>query len=104
MPGSGSVSLEVTGQVASGSAADAAAANVLFVGHARAAALTPYSVTLAPTAAGRALAKPHGALQLSARISFQPAGTVGHGKHAHKLQPIVASQRFVVGATAPAAP
>jgi hypothetical protein len=104
MPGSGSVSLEVTGQVARGSAADAAAANVLFVGHARAAALTPYSVALAPTAAGRALAKPHGSLQLSARISFQPAGTVGHGKHAHKLQPIVASQRFVVGATAPAAP
>jgi hypothetical protein len=99
MPGSGSATLEVTGQVVSGPTADAAAVHVLFIGHARAAALTPYSVTLAPTAAGRALAQPHAALKLTARISFQPTGTVRHGKHKVKPQPIVASQTFAVAAT-----
>jgi hypothetical protein len=113
MPGSGSVTLDVTGTVVNGPArhaarpdahaatgpdAHAAAGPVLYTGHARAGKLTPYSVTLAPTAAGLALGRPHGALRLTARVSFQPPA-VRHGKHKVKPRPIVASQSFAVAAT-----
>lgn len=99
MPGSGSVTLDVTGQVASGPAADAAAAHVLMVGHARALALKPFSITLRPTVAGHALSGHHGALKLTARVSFRPAKRARHGKHHRRPPAIVESRIFAAPAT-----
>lgn len=72
-----------------GSAADAAADQVLFAGSGRAVAQTPFDRALADAGARHLLAGAHGIVPLSARVRFQPPG---------RGTPIVAATSFTVPA------